>query len=153
VSSEERDGFEWKNEFYRWSVSDIGKDLMLIDRIAQMPASEFIDMMGEIGENERAPILLGLIATSIRAGHPDWSVDRIYRVVMGLSLSSDIEFISSGGTEDDDDEKEEERGVGPPAVAAGPPSAAPSRSTSNGSSPPSTPQGSSSSPTSSATRA
>jgi hypothetical protein len=149
VSSEERDGFEWKNEFYRWSVSDIGKDLMLIDRIAQMPASEFIDMMGEIGENERAPVLLGLIATSIRAGHPDWSVDRIYRVVMGLSLSSDIEFVSSGGTEDDGDEEE----VRPPAVAAGPPLAAPGRSTSNGSSPPSTPAGSSSSPTSSATRA
>lgn len=148
MSSEDRDGFEWKDRFYRWSVSDIGKDLMLIDRIAQMPASEFIDMMGEIGENERAPVLLGLIATSIRAGHPDWSVDRIYRVVMGLSLSTDIEFISSGtGDQDDDDEEE----VRPPVVAAGPPSAAPGRSTSNGFSPPSTQPVSSTSQTSSAT--
>lgn len=150
MSSEERDGFEWKDRFYRWSVSDIGKDLMLIDRIAQMPASEFVDMMGEIGENERAPVLLGLIATSIRAGHPDWSVDRIYRVVMGLSLSTDIEFISSG-TDQDDHADDEAGGVGPPAVAAEPPSAAPGRSTSNGSSPPSTPPASSSSQTSSAT--
>jgi len=140
--SDELDGFEYKGRFYQWSVTDLGKDLMLIDRIAQMSPSAFMEMIGDADENERTPVILTLVATSLRLGHPDWSVDRIYRTVMGLSLGEDISFVSSGAGEEDE--------AGPPAEAAGPPPSEAGRSPSNGSSPPSTPEGASTSATSSA---
>jgi hypothetical protein len=140
--SDELDGFEYKGRFYQWSVTDLGKDLMLIDRIAQMSPSAFMEMISDADENERTPVILALVATSLRLGHPDWSVDRIYRTVMGLSLGEDISFVSSGAAEEDE--------ASPPAEAAGPPPSEAGRSPSNGSSPPSTPEEASSSATSSA---
>jgi hypothetical protein len=138
--ADEQNGFEWRNRVYPWSVSDIGKDLMLIDRIAQIPPSDFIELVSDADQNERAPVLLALVATSLRAGHPDWSVDRIYRIVMNLSLTQDITFLSEG-----DDEHP------PPVEAATPPTSEGGRSPSNGSSPPSTPPEPSTLPTSSVT--
>lgn len=145
-----RNGFEWRGRYYPWHVSDVGKDLLLIDRIAQMPTGEFMDLVGDIEETERAPILLGLIATSIRAGNPDWSVSKIERAVLAMSINDDIEFVF----EDDDDEA----AVRPPSQA--PPSepenverlGGPGKSPSSVSSLPSVPTEVSTSRTSSGTR-
>jgi hypothetical protein len=81
------DGFEYDGTFYSWKVSDMGKDLMLIDRFSGLPLHEFFEVVDDNFDRGRAPILLTLIATSIRAGHPDWSVERIIRTVQNLSLS------------------------------------------------------------------
>jgi len=111
-----RNGFEWRGRFYPWHVSDVGKDLLLIDRISEMPIDEFMAMVGDIEETERAPILLGLIATSIRSVHPDWTVSKIERAVLGMSIREDVEFVY----EDDDDE------AAVPSPTEAPPSETPS---------------------------
>lgn len=94
------DGFEYKlpedeeSTFFKWSVSDGGKDLMLIDRFTGMPIHEFFETIGDSFDRSRAPILLALIATSIRAKFPDWTPERIVRTVQNLSLS-DVEFVDA----------------------------------------------------------
>lgn len=88
-----QDGFELGGRFYRWHLTDRGKDLLLIDRIAQMPVDEFFDLVEDEFDRTRTPVLLAMIATSIRAEHPQWSHQRIERMVMNLSLSEDITFI------------------------------------------------------------
>jgi hypothetical protein len=139
------DGFEYQGRFYRWHCSDLGKDLMLIDRISGMPVTEFFETIEDEFDRERAPVLLALIATSIRFGHPDWSVERIHRAVMNLNLS-EIAFI--------DADEEEAPELPLPAGGETPPwNGEPSNSPPDGSSSSSTPEESSSSPTSSATRA
>ena len=87
------DGFEYKlpgdeeATFFRWSVSDGGKDLVLIDNFTKMSVPAFFSAVEDEEERQRGPILLALIATSIRAKHPDWSPERITRLVQNLSLS------------------------------------------------------------------
>ena len=87
------DGFEYKlpgdddATFFKWAVSDGGKDIMLIDRFTGMPIPEFFNTIEDSFDRERGPVLLALIATSIRAKHPDWSPERIVRTVQNLSLS------------------------------------------------------------------
>lgn len=149
--SANENGFEYRGRFYRWHVSDIGKDLMLIDRIAQMPVREFMELVVDAEESERTPVLLTLIATSLRCGHPDWSVDRIFRTVMNLSLGEDVSFVYAA-SEDEDEEVDEAL---PPSgsTPTEPPSSEPGSSRSNGSSSPSTLPASTTSKTSSATRA
>jgi hypothetical protein len=93
------DGFEYQGTFYRWHVSSIGKDLMLIDRFSGLPVAEFFALVEDDFDRGRAPILLTLLATSIRAEHPDWSVERIARTVMELDLG-DVHFIDSDEEED-----------------------------------------------------
>jgi hypothetical protein len=133
------DGFEYQGQFYRWHVTDMGKDLMLIDRFCGMPVTEFFNIVDDALERERAPILLALVATSIRDAHPGWSVERIVRTVMDLSMS-DLVFVEADS---------EEPAESPPVeTAAELPTSEPSRSPSNGSSPPSTPLDGSSSETS-----
>lgn len=121
----QEDGFEYQGRFYTWHVSDLGKDLMLIDRFAGMSVTDFFDIVDDEHERARGPILLTLIATSIRHGHPSWSVERIVRTVMDLSLS-DVEFLSA--------EDEEEAVRPPPLEEAPPPSDERSTSPLNGSS-------------------
>lgn len=94
------EGFEYDGTFYPWHVSDMGKDLILIDRFSNMPLWEFFETVDDGFDRGRAPILLTLIATSIRFGHPDWSVERIVRTVHNLSLG-DVHMI-------DDEEQEED---------------------------------------------
>lgn len=86
------DGFEYDGQFFRWHVTDGGKDLMLIDRFTGMPVAEFFDTIEDSFDRGRAPILLALIATSVRARHPDWSVNRIERMVQDLQLG-DVTFV------------------------------------------------------------
>lgn len=99
----QEDGFEYKlpgdeeATFFRWSVSDGGKDILLIDRFTGLPVHEFFDLVGDSFDRGRGPIMLALIATSIRAKFPDWTPERIVRVVQNLRLS-ELEFID--GEED-----------------------------------------------------
>lgn len=102
------DGFELGGEFYRWHVTDNGKDLMLIDRFTAMPIQEFFEIIEDTFDRGRAPVLLAMLATSIRAKHPDWSVERIARTVMGTNLS-DVAFIEG--------DAEEEKPLPPDAAA------------------------------------
>lgn len=120
------DGFDYQGTFYKWSVSDTGKDLLLIDRFANMPIADFFDTMEDAFDRGRAPVILALIALAIRAKHPDWSVERIARTVNDLSLG-DVTFI----------EADAEEQLVPPAGAGNPPAA--SDAPSNESSPSSTP--------------
>lgn len=111
-------GFEYAGEFYPWSVSDGAKDLILIDRFTGMPVTDFFAAVEDDIDRGRAPILLALMATSIRAKHPDRSPERIGRTVEGLSLS-EVEFIDGDEPEGDD---------GPPAVDGGTPQSEPPES-------------------------
>lgn len=92
------DGFELDGEFYRWAVTDTGKDLLLVDSFARMPIVEFFETIEDAFDRGRAPILLAIVATSIRGKHPDWSVDRIIRKVQNTSLS-DIVFVDADAEE------------------------------------------------------
>jgi hypothetical protein len=114
-------GFELHGEFYPWHVSDIGKDLMLIDRFSGLPVAEFFQVVEDDFERGRAPILLTLVATSIRYKHQDWTVERIVRMVMDTNLG---ELVFVGGDE------EEAKPELPPAepVSTGAGSVSPSRS-------------------------
>jgi hypothetical protein len=127
TDKEKRDGFEFNGVFYPWHVTDMGKDLMLIDQFAKQPITEFFAQIEDQFDRGRAPILLTLIATSIRAGNPDWSVERVARTVLNLNLS-DVTFI-------DADAEEAEN----PPSADGTPTSEPSRSPATGSSASSTP--------------
>ncbi len=109
--AEQEAGFELDGVFYRWTVSDVGKDLMLIDKFTQMPVHEFFEIVNDSFDRNRPPILLAMIATSIRAHFPDRSVERIYRDVLNLSLG-EVEFIDG---EDDEETVEPEAGQSPPA--------------------------------------
>jgi hypothetical protein len=133
-----QDGFELGGEFYRWHVTDSGKDLMLIDRFTTMPIPEFFALVEDDFDRGRAPVLLAMLATSIRARHPEWSVDRIERLVLNTSLT-EIVFVEADLEED----------TRPPQQPDpdGPEAAAPSGSPLNGSSSSSIPAESSTSPT------
>lgn len=116
----QEEGFEYQGTFYRWRCSDMGKDLMLIDHFTHMPIQEFFEVVDDALERGRAPILLALIATSMRAQHPERSVERIIRTVMDIPLG-ELEFI--GGDEDagvaiDLPLPGEDGGQNPPAVTA-----------------------------------
>jgi hypothetical protein len=93
-------GFEYAGEFYPWTVSDGAKDLMLIDRFTGMTVTDFFAAVDDEVDRGRAPVLLALMATSMRGKHPDRSVERLARTVEGLSLS-EVEFIDGDEQEDD----------------------------------------------------
>lgn len=140
--SDDQAGFELDGEFYPLTFNaDNGKDLILIDRITAMPTAEFVEAIRDGVSIGRGPIMLAVLATSIRARRPDWSVERIVRIVQ--SDLADLKFIGA-------DEEE----VLPPseAAAAAPETAEPTTSPSEGSSPSSTRPDSLSSPTLSVAR-
>lgn len=92
-------GFEFGERFYPWHVSDTGKDLLLIDRISGMAVDKFFELIEDDEQVLRGSVMLAMIATSLRAGNPTWSVERIVRNVMDLSISEDIEMI--GGDDEE----------------------------------------------------
>lgn len=102
------DGFEIalhgnEREFIPWQISDKGKDLMIIDRLTGgMPPHEFFSAVEDLHERGRGPLLLAMMGTSIRARYPSWSVDRIVRLLLDISVSEDVEFID--GDEDEETE-------------------------------------------------
>ncbi len=89
----DQDGFEYKipgedeATFFPWTVTDGGKDLMLIDHFTHLPIHEFFSLIDDEFDRSRAPILLAMMATSIRSKHPDWTPERIIRVVQNLTIS------------------------------------------------------------------
>ncbi len=90
----DQDGFEYKipgedeATFFPWTVTDGGKDLMLIDHFTHLPVHEFFALIDDEFDRSRAPILLAMMATSIRAKHPDWTPERIIRTVQNLNISA-----------------------------------------------------------------
>jgi hypothetical protein len=100
-------GFEYDGVFYEWHATDKGKDLRLIDQFTGLPPHAFFQAIEDDFDRGRGPVLLALIATSMRHLHQDWSIERIVRLVDELSLS-EVEFI-------DGDEDPEEGEPRPPA--------------------------------------
>ncbi len=100
----DQDGFEYKipgeeeATFFAWTVSDGGKDLMLIDYFTHLPIHEFFALIDDEFDQSRAPVLLAMMATSIRAKHPDWTPERIERTVQNLKLS-EVEMITAEADE------------------------------------------------------
>lgn len=130
MADDEKVGWEVDGEFVPIAFNAThGKDLMLLDRIAQMSVEEFLDAV-DAGTG-RAPVMMTMLATSIRAARPDWSVDRIYRLVTG-ELSG-MTFVAPDPDGD----------AGPPADGSekDAPSDEPATSSSAGSSPSPTPTG------------
>jgi hypothetical protein len=122
-----QDGFELGGEFYPFHVDDTGKNLMLIDRLTGLSLPEFSAYLGDDTDRNRGPVTLALVATSIRAAKPDWSVEKIVRLVQNTRIS-DIEWV-------DGEQDAEETDASPPAET---PPDEPSSSPANGSSPSST---------------
>lgn len=108
----DQDGFEYKipgedeATFFPWTVTDGGKDLMLIDHFTHLPIHEFFTLIDDEFDRSRAPILLAMMATSIRAKNPDWTPERIIRTVQNLNIS-DVTMV--------DAEEDEAPRVDPPA--------------------------------------
>lgn len=73
------------------------KDLKLIDRCTAMPLDEFAEAFDDPAQRGRGSIMLAVIALSIRAKFPDWSVERIMRFVDDLEMP-DVTFV--GGEEE-----------------------------------------------------
>lgn len=105
-------GFEYAGEFYPWSITTKGKDLQIVDRVADVSIPEFFRILDDPVERERIPIVLALMGTSIRARQPTWGISRIVRLLEEMDLD-EIEFVG-----DEEDEKKEETDPTPPAVAA-----------------------------------
>ncbi len=102
-------GFEIGGEFYPWKINDTGKDFMLWDRFTGIPVDQMADVLSDDEQRGRAPVIFSMVAMSVRAAHPDWSVERIVRLVMDTPLS---EITMIEGEEEDD--------AGPPAETAAP---------------------------------
>ena len=88
------DGFEYKlpdddqATFFPWKVNVEGaKDMLIIDSFTQLPIDVFHEKLQDGFERRRGPFLLALIATSIAAKNPDWTVQRVCRLVENLDFS------------------------------------------------------------------
>jgi len=113
------DGFEYKlpgddqATFFPWKVNVEGaKDMLIIDTFTQLPIDVFHEKLQDGFERRRGPFLLALIATSIAAKNPDWTVQRVCRLVENLDFSLFLGI----------DAEEEEQGdvVVPPAEGGEP---------------------------------
>lgn len=93
-------GFIYQKDFYPLSISEKGKDLLLIDRLTQRPPDAIFSEL-EAGVDIRGPAILALIATSFRAAYPEWPLQRIINLVEEIELS-ELEWV---GTEDDGEEE------------------------------------------------
>jgi hypothetical protein len=94
-------GFELKfpdareSEFFPFSIGMSGaKDLKIIDRCTQMPLDEFAEAFDDPSQRGRGIMMLAMIGLSIRAKHPDWSVERIMLLVDELELN-EVTFLGS----------------------------------------------------------
>jgi hypothetical protein len=96
---------EREAEFFPFAIGMSGaKDLKIIDRCTQMPLDEFAEAFDDPSQRGRGPIMLAMIGLSIRAKHPDWSVERVMKVVDELELP-DVTFLGV--------EEEESNGTDP----------------------------------------
>jgi hypothetical protein len=68
--------------FIPFALSTMGaKEMKIIDRCTAMPLDEFAAALDDPSQRTRGPVLLAMIALSIRAHYPDWTVERIMRLV------------------------------------------------------------------------
>lgn len=140
MSDPRPDGFEFGGVFYPFKLSDSAKDLQLIDRLTGMAVDEFFEVASDGAS--RGPLLLALVATSIRAANPTWSVERIMGLVNGIeSVDQEIVLIEGEEQVEGDAVPPAEGGTAPPETS--PPSDSPVAE----SSPSSTPEENSSLPT------
>lgn len=90
---------EREAEFFPFAIGMSGaKDLKIIDRCTQMPLDEFAEAFDDPSQRGRGPIMLAMIGLSIRAKHPDWSVERVMKIVDELELP-EVTFL--GGKEEE----------------------------------------------------
>ena len=82
------DGFEYKlpgddqATFFKWSLNlESTPHMRLIDHFAGVPLHVFAEHLDDDLEKQRIPVLLSVIATSIEAKFPDWSLERVIRTV------------------------------------------------------------------------
>lgn len=87
MTDEQQAGFEIDGEFYPISLTSGAKDILLIDRVTNMTLEEFQEALDD-PNRMRGAAILGLIATSIRAKYPDWSVERIVAAVMAVDFEN-----------------------------------------------------------------
>lgn len=93
-------GFEFRGEFYPWKFSDNNKDMLLIEQIGGYTPGEFIEEAdaveaevkaaaadGREPAEPRTSFLLSLMATSIRARNPQWTVQRILNLIANANVS------------------------------------------------------------------
>lgn len=86
--------------FVPFMLSMMGaKELKIIDRCTSMPLDEFAAALDDPVQRGRGPIMLAMIALSIRSKYPDWTVERIMRLVDDLDELP--EFVA--GDEEDAD--------------------------------------------------
>jgi hypothetical protein len=86
-------------EFFPFAIGMSGaKDLKIIDRCTQMPLDEFAEAFDDPSQRGRGIMMLAMIGLSIRAKHPDWSVERIMHLVDELELN-EVTFL---GTEEEE---------------------------------------------------
>ena len=88
------DGFEYllpdddQATFFPWKINLEGaKDMLIVDSFTQLPIDAFHEKLQDGFERRRGPFLLALIATSIAAKYPDWTVQRVCRLVENLDFS------------------------------------------------------------------
>ena len=80
-------GFELKIDgeepvFIPFALSTMGaKEMKIIDRCTAMPLDEFAAALDDPSQRGRGPVMLAMIALSIRAHYPDWTVERIMKLV------------------------------------------------------------------------
>lgn len=87
MTDEQQAGFEIDGEFYPISLTSGAKDILIVDRVTNMTLEEFQDAL-EDPNRMRGSAILGLIGTSIRAKHPDWSVERVVATVMAVDFET-----------------------------------------------------------------
>lgn len=97
--ADQEPGFEYKDEFYPWAQTRFGgKDIIIIDRITGMQLDEFQDAITDETSPLRGVTLLAVMGIAMRAKHPSWSPERIYRTMLDLDLG-DVNFV--GGDDED----------------------------------------------------
>jgi hypothetical protein len=58
-----------------------GRDLRIIDYVTKMPLEEFEAATNDPVQRGRGTILLAIMGTSINAKHPEWTIERITRII------------------------------------------------------------------------
>ena len=82
------DGFEYKlpgddkATFFKWSLNlESTPHMRLIDHFAGVPLDVFAENLDDDLQKRRIPVILSVIATSIETRFPDWTLERVIRVV------------------------------------------------------------------------
>jgi len=113
-AKESKAGFSLNGgDVIEWNIGDGVKDLILIDKVTMgMPTAEFYGAIRDAEQRGRGPVLLGMLALSVRAAHPDWSLRVIEDMIMNMDFETLTYYDSNG--KPITDEQEEEAPVDPP---------------------------------------